>query len=183
MKTVSISAAALLAASCASAQTAPSPSAAASAPAAQKPPCSDPLFRQFDFWLGEWDVYGPNGQLAGTNSITKQEYGCLLLERWTAANGVTGQSYNFVDLETGKWTQVWVSAGATIIYTGGLNKDGAMALEGTIGYPAGTPGNGAKFTGTWTPNKDGTVTQHFRQHNAETDEWSDWFIGTYKRKS
>ena len=159
-----------------------STAAAPQAPAAQPPPCADPVFRQFDFWLGEWDVYGPKGKLAGTNSIRKEEYGCLLTEHWVNSAGQTGQSYNFVDLETGKWTQVWVSAGATIIYSGGLNDKGEMVLEGTIGYGAGQAGNGAKFRGTWTPNADGTVTQYFQQFDDKKSEWTDWFKGTYKRK-
>lgn len=151
--------------------------------AAAKPPCSDPVFDDFDFWLGEWDVYGANGQLAGTNSITKEEYGCLLVERWTNAGGITGQSYNFVDLVSGKWRQVWVSAGSTIDYEGGLDANGAMVLEGRIGYGAGQPGNGAKFRGSWMPNADGTVTQRFQQYDEAKAEWTDWFTGTYKRKA
>jgi hypothetical protein len=151
--------------------------------AGQTAPCSEPLFRQFDFWLGEWDVYGPGGKLAGTNSIQREEYGCLLVEHWTNTQGITGQSYNFVDLATGKWRQVWVSAGTTIDYSGGLDEKGAMVLEGTIGYGAGQAGNGAKFRGTWTPNADGTVTQHFEQFNDATGEWADWFVGTYKRRA
>jgi len=168
-----LSAAAALSVSVAQAQTSP----------AQAPPCSDPLFREFDFWLGEWDVYGPNGKLAGTNSIRKEEYGCLLTEHWTNVGGTTGQSYNFVDLATGKWRQVWVSAGATIDYTGGLDDKGAMVLEGTIGYGAGQPGNGAKFRGTWTPNDDGAVTQYYQQYDDEKKVWNDWFRGTYRRKA
>jgi hypothetical protein len=166
-----------------SAQSGAAASAQASAPAAQRPPCSDPLFRQFDFWLGDWEVYGPKGDLAGTNAIRKEEYGCLLTEHWTNTAGRTGQSYNFVDLETGTWRQVWVSAGATIDYAGGLNDSGAMVLEGTIGYGAGQPGNGAKFRGTWTPNADGTVTQHFQQYDDQKGAWTDWFIGTYRRRA
>ncbi|MDZ7626928.1 MAG: hypothetical protein U5J99_00820 [Parvularculaceae bacterium] len=150
--------------------------------AQQSKPCSDPVFDDFDFWVGEWDVTGADGKFAGTNSITKEEYGCLLVERWTNASGITGQSYNFVDLVTGQWRQVWVSAGATIDYSGGLNEDGAMALEGVIGYPAGTAGSGAQFRGTWTPNKNGTVKQHFQQYDPSKDEWTDWFVGTYKRR-
>jgi len=147
-------------------------------------PCAEPVFDDFDFWVGEWDVYGANGTLAGTNAITKEEYGCLLVERWKDTNGVTGQSYNFVDLVTGKWRQVWVSGGATIDYSGGLNDQGAMALEGVIGYPGGAAaGSGAKFRGTWTPNADGTVTQHFQQYDPLKDEWTDWFLGTYKRRT
>lgn len=154
-----------------------------SAPAAQQRPCSAPVFDDFDFWVGEWDVVDKTtGKKAGTNSITKEEYGCLLVERWTGAGGITGQSYNFVDLETLKWRQVWVSAGATIDYAGGLNDKGEMVLEGTIGYPAGAAGNGAKFRGTWTPNADGTVTQRFEQYDDAQKTWSDWFVGVYARK-
>jgi hypothetical protein len=154
----------------------------AAAPPA-KAPCSDAVFDDFDFWLGEWDVYGANGKLAGTNSIRKEEYGCLLTEHWVNTGGQTGQSYNFVDLATGKWRQVWVSAGATIDYSGGLNDKGQMVLEGTIGYGAGQPGNGAKFRGTWTPNPDGAVTQYFQQYDEAKAAWTDWFTGTYKRRA
>jgi hypothetical protein len=176
-------AAALYLASCASAPDALAQNSGSAAAPAQKPPCSDPQFDDFDFWVGEWDVYGPKGQLAGTNSIKKEEYGCLLVERWTNAQGQTGQSYNFVDLATGKWRQVWVSAGTTIDYSGGLDAKGAMVLEGSIGYGAGQAGNGAKFRGSWTPNADGTVTQHFEQFSDATGEWADWFLGTYKRRA
>jgi hypothetical protein len=156
---------------------------AASAQQTGAPPCSEPVFRQFDFWLGEWEVFNQKGVKAGENRITREEYGCLLLEKWTAANGVTGQSYNFVDLNDGRWRQVWVSAGATIDYKGGLDAQGRMVLEGTIGYGAGVPGNGDKFRGSWTPNADGTVTQHFEQFDPVKNEWSDWFVGTYRRKA
>lgn len=172
---LALAAAAAVPAACAHAQS--------TASAAVPPPCSDEVFRQFDFWLGEWEVYDPAGKLAGVNSITSEERGCLLVERWTGAGGSSGQSYNFVDLESGKWRQVWVSAGATIDYQGGLNEKGEMVLEGTIGYGAGQPGNGAKFRGTWTPNRDGSVTQYFQQYDDAKKEWSDWFKGLYKRRA
>ena len=175
MKTPMIAAAALWA-SAAMAQDEPQ----GGAPGAQTPPCSSERFRAFDFWVGEWDVFTPDGQKAGENVITIEENGCLLLERWTSAQGGTGQSYNYVDLATGKWRQVWVSAGAVIDYEGGLDEDGAMALEGEIAYPNGTT---APFTGVWTLQDDGSVRQHFRQYNAETDEWADWFIGIYRKKA
>ena len=174
MRRILLTAAASLAASCATAQdaeTQPVPAAVA--------PCSAEIFRHFDFWIGEWEVFTPDGAKAGENIIAPEEYGCLLVERWTSANGATGQSYNFVDLADNKWRQVWVSSWGTIDYAGGLNEDGAMVLEGKIAYPNG---NTAPFSGTWSLNDDGTVTQHFRQLNAETEEWDDWFIGTYKKK-
>lgn len=145
------------------------------------PPCADEDYHAFDFWLGTWDVTAPNGQVAGVNRITREESGCLLLESWTSASGTTGQSYNFYNPDTDKWRQVWVSAGALIDYEGGLTESGSMKLVGTITYH----GNAQTFpfTGEWTLNEDGTVTQHFEQYNAETDEWAVWFTGLYTRQA
>lgn len=144
------------------------------------PACADDLYRQFDFWLGTWDVKDPNGQVAGVNRITLEEGGCLLVERWTGAGGGTGQSYNFVDRDTNQWRQVWVSGGFTIDYSGGLDEDGAMVLKGRIGY-ASRPENNGPFKGTWTLREDGTVEQTFHQLNPENGEWVPWFTGIYTK--
>ena len=141
-------------------------------------PCDSAPYHAFDFWLGEWTVTDPAGQLAGTNSITKEENGCLIVERWSGASGTTGQSYNYYDPGSGKWHQLWVAAGAIIDYSGGVNQRGHMLLEGEITYRGG---NSQPFRGSWVPNEDGSVTQHFEQYTAETEEWEDWFIGTYRK--
>ncbi len=143
------------------------------------PPCSDEIFHHFDFWVGEWEVFGLQGKKAGENTITVEEYGCLLVEHWTAASGGTGQSYNFVDHASGKWRQIWVAKGATTDYSGGLNDAGEMVLEGTIGYPNGIS---APFRGTWTLQGDGSVRQYFQQYDSAKEKWTDWFTGIYKKK-
>tara|TARA_R110001599_G_scaffold53322_4_gene148833 strand:+ start:3454 stop:3984 length:531 start_codon:yes stop_codon:yes gene_type:complete len=144
------------------------------------PPCSSEAHRAFDFWLGAWDVTDEAGNVAGENVVTAEEGGCLLVERWTAVSGGTGQSYNFLDPATGKWRQLWVSRGSVIDYSGGLTESGSMKLEGEITNQAG--GVTAPFTGEWTLNADGSVTQHFEQYNAASDSWDDWFTGVYTRK-
>ena len=74
---------------------APSPATAQSAPPAT---CAEGgRYADFDFWVGEWDVFIPNGRQAGTNRIEKVEQGCLLVEHWTGAGGSTGTSVNFYD--------------------------------------------------------------------------------------
>ncbi|HIG23318.1 MAG TPA: hypothetical protein EYG02_03910 [Henriciella marina] len=150
------------------------------APQAAPPSCEGDVYDDFDFWLGEWDVTTPDGRVAGTNSITKAEDGCLLIERWTGARGSTGQSYNFYDTGLQKWRQVWVARGATIDYAGKLTEDGEMRLEGKIAYRNGTT---APFRGSWTPEADGSVTQYFQQYNSETESWDDWFTGIYRRSA
>lgn len=144
------------------------------------PACTEAPFRDFDFWVGTWDVTTPNGQTAGTNRITLEEGGCLLVERWSGASGGTGQSYNYVDRDTGQWRQVWVSSGFTIDYSGRLDADGVMRLEGRIAYAA-NPENNGPFRGAWTLREDGTVEQSFHQYSKDMDDWVPWFTGIYSK--
>ena len=54
---------------------------------AQKTPCTtDPVYRQFDFWIGEWDVYAKNGKEAGDSRIDLILDSCIILENWKSAN-------------------------------------------------------------------------------------------------
>lgn len=136
-------------------------------------------YDDFDFWLGEWDVFNEVGEPVGRNVITEEEQGCVILERWTAAGGGTGQSYNDVDPADGRWRQIWVSRPATIDYSGGLDAEGRMVLQGKIAYrmrPEETRG----FRGTWTPREDGTVLRYF-EGEAEDGSWKPWFTGIYRR--
>ncbi|KAA9134213.1 hypothetical protein F3N42_01325 [Marinihelvus fidelis] len=143
-------------------------------------PCqANPAYRAFDFWVGEWDVIAGEQQV-GTNVISREEGGCLLLEQWTSAQGGTGQSYNFYDPESGLWRQVWVSQAFIIDYSGGLDDNGVMVLEGDAVYHAS--GERHPFRGRWTPQADGTVLQELLQKNAETGEWAPVFVATYHRK-
>ncbi len=144
-------------------------------------PClGDPAFREFDFWIGEWDVYTSTGQYAGTNTIAREESGCVLTEHWTGAGGGTGSSINYVDKSTGEWVQVWNSEnGAQISIRGEMTDDG-MSLSGRIHYV----GNGttAPFRGLWTPLEDGRVRQFFEQSSDGGETWAPWFEGFYTRK-
>lgn len=135
----------------------------------------------FDFWVGNWNVYDQNGQFGGTNSIQKRSNGCLILEEWTSATGGDGTSMNYYDPTSESWRQVWMGSNNYINYEGGLTEDGEMVLEGEITYFGANGSQSSPFRGRWTPNEDGTVTQHFQQYDAENDVWNDWFIGRYVR--
>ena len=142
------------------------------------PACStDPGFRQFDFWLGTWSVSNnADGKPAGVNNIRKLEGECALLESWKSASGGTGTSINYYNPNTGKWRQLWISAGYSIDISGGIEAD-SMQLEGEIYYYEGA--TTAAFKGRWTPLAHGEVRQHFQQYDAETKRWVDWFDGRY----
>lgn len=139
-------------------------------------------FDEWDFWVGEWNVYSNDEKrlFAGTNSITKHYNNCLIIEDWTNSQGSGGMSMNYYNPITGQWRQVWVSNGNAIDYMGGLNNAGEMVLSGEIfTYQTGAR---QKFKGIWTAEENGDVIQHFDIHNAKDDTWSTWFEGRYVRK-
>ena len=139
-------------------------------------------FNDFDFWLGEWNVYSNDEKrvLQGTNSISKHHNNCLVTENWTSQQGGTGSSMNYYDPVEDQWRQLWVADGYSIDYTGGLDGDGSMALSGKINYYKS--GKSQAFRGRWTLNADGSVRQFFEQQDPETGEWTVWFDGLYVRR-
>jgi hypothetical protein len=79
--------------------------------AAPAQPCAgDPVHRQFDFWIGDWNVTPSGGPGGATNQIRGGLDGCLVAESWTAANGVRGRSINAYDRDLRQWHQTWVSS-------------------------------------------------------------------------
>ena len=143
-------------------------------------PCEhDERFAEFDFWVGDWDVHVAGGSLAGKNSITREQRGCVLMENWTSALGSSGTSINYVDKVTGEWVQIWNDAsGSQINIRGGITDEG-MLLTGTIHYVAN--GSTLPFRGLWTPMEDGRVRQYFEQSQDEGETWAPWFEGFYTR--
>jgi len=135
-------------------------------------------YRDFDFWVGDWEVFDPEtGKKLGDNRVTLRENGCLIVEAWTSEGGGTGMSMNFYDPLEGAWRQVWQSAPGFIDYTGGLDEQGRMVLEGRLHSNA--RGTSVPFRGRWTPNDDGTVLQEFWQR-GDDGEWQSWFRGVYR---
>lgn len=140
--------------------------------------CGASEHRQFDFWLGEWNVRTPAGKLAGVNSIKREYDGCVLRERYSTDRGYSGESLNVYDAGRKVWHQTWVDTdGALLLLEGGLRGD-SMVLEG---QSVGTNGQVTKHRITWTPNADGSVRQHWESTDAK-GQWITAFDGKYTKK-
>lgn len=143
-------------------------------------PCDhEESFRDFDFWVGEWDVHVAGGTYAGSNVIERAQRGCVLIENWTSATGGSGMSINYLDKATDEWVQIWNAEGGSQINIRGGMTDEGMRLAGQIHYV----GNGttAPFRALWTLLPDGRVRQFFEQSNDGGDTWVPWFEGFYSR--
>lgn len=100
---------------------------------AQNSPCAkNPIYRQFDFWLGEWEAFGKNGKKAGDSKISLLLDQCVVLEEWTSANPqqgfvYSGKSFNTYNQATKQWQQTWVdNSGGTIEFLQGKYEDNKM---------------------------------------------------------
>jgi tetratricopeptide (TPR) repeat protein len=141
-------------------------------------PCAfDEVYEQFDFWLGKWDVYAPNGQQVGTNHIQRTEQGCAVLERWKSASGSTGRSVNFYDPALKVWRQIWTDSRGTVVDVSGKFENGAMRFSGKHRYPDGRE---VPYRMTFTPNADGTVRQLIEESPDGGEELGVAFDGLYK---
>ncbi|HST01619.1 MAG TPA: hypothetical protein VLJ84_08160 [Usitatibacter sp.] len=142
-------------------------------------PCSAPESRQFDFWIGDWDVYVPSGKRAGTNHIERM-YGCMLHESWKSAS-VEGQSFNGFDTTRGLWHQTWIdSSGSVLVIEGGMH-EGSMSMSDR--NLAGKKDVQQVNEITWTPNADGSVRQHWRVSADGGKTWTTSFDGKYVRSN
>lgn len=134
--------------------------------------------KQFDFWVGDWDVMVQD-QVVGTNTVERTVSGCIILENWTAAGGGSGKSFNYYDPNTGKWHQDWVGSGGGVLHLSGEYKDGAMRYEGVT-----TARNGSKTLERLTffnlgPDR---VRQFWEQSSDGGKTWVSVFDGMYVRR-
>ncbi len=137
--------------------------------------CADERSRQFDFWIGEWEVWA-DGELAGHNTIEPILDGCVLQESWRGRSGSAGSSFNFFNPRTGRWQQFWVWRQGTTLELEGEFAGGKMVLEGESVDAEGHP---VRHRITWYANSDGTVRQHW-QTARDAGDWQTAFDGLYR---
>lgn len=135
--------------------------------------------RQFDFWIGEWDVFAPSGMQVGTSVIEPVSEGCAVLERWTNRGGTTGTSINFYDSSTNKWHQYWMGPTGVATRYEGTFVDGAMRYHGE----RTTAGGGTILLRlTFTPLDSNTVRQFAEQSANGGKTWEPSYDFKYVRR-
>jgi hypothetical protein len=157
--------------------------AAAVPPTTPPPACTGPEHRQFDFWVGEWQVTQTGKRdVVATSLIEKLYGGCAVRENWMPIKGTVGGSLNNYVREDGRWHQTWVdSSNSRVEFSGGLT-DGRMVLTGFWKGVNG-PGKDALIRMTYSKNADGSVRQHGEQSTDHGLSWSTNFDFTYHPKA
>jgi Protein of unknown function (DUF1579) len=167
--------------------------AASQTPAPKPFDCSAPEHRQFDFWIGEWDVVPnpatpqpgtpPPGSRPASNVVEKAHRGCVVIENWDDRQGGTGQSFNIYDRVRKQWHQTWVDSNGGLHEYWGELKDGKMVFVGDVPLPAG-----ARFQGrhtirlSFTPMGADKVRQFSEALNSD-GTWSTSYDLIYTRRA
>lgn len=139
--------------------------------------CRGDAFRQFDFWVGHWNVSTQARGTVGQNRIDRVAAGCGLREVYHAG-GYNGTSLNWYDPGSGEWTQIWIdNSGLRLHLTGGVDDRGAMVLSGE------RVGRDGPVTDriTWVPQPDGSVRQIWDVSSDGGLTWRNVFSGHYTR--
>ena len=66
--------------------------------------------RQFDFWVGDWDVFdnSQNQLPVGSSHVERILNQCVIFENWTGSFGGSGKSFNAWNPELRCWQQNWM---------------------------------------------------------------------------
>ncbi len=152
---------------------------------AQNPCDANPKYNEFNFWLGEWEVYDLKNNIAGFSKISKILDNCVVLEEWTSAAAqqglvFAGKSYNTYNASTKQWQQTWVDN------TGGSNEYLTGYFENDAMHFKSRPFSNGKNTSfrkiTFYKLKDGKVRQHGEISNDEEKTWTTEYDLEYRPK-
>jgi hypothetical protein len=123
--------------------------------------CDTPQHHQFDFWVGDWQVFdAETNTLVAFDRVEKLAEGCivqqnlnLLTDLWRrpgAPNRLSGIGVNRFDGEA--WLQLWAdNQWGAIAMRGALDEHGAMVFKSI------TPSRNRDLKVVWEKHADGTV--------------------------
>ena len=137
-------------------------------------PCSASEYRQFDFWVGDWNVFdvGSPRKVASARVDAILD-GCVLREDYKGADGHRGQSFTIYDSTRKVWHQTWVTNRGELLQIEGNVEAGEMVLTGKNQ-------RGSLVRGTWKPvNKEVRETAVTSTDGGRT--WQPWFDLVFRR--
>jgi hypothetical protein len=146
-------------------------------PSTEKPqrlaPCAGPAYRQFDFWIGDWDVFEierPTVIVAHAR-VEMILNGCVLHEVYESLDGHKGESFSIYDVTRNTWHQSWVNDTGYLLTIEGHLRGKSMILEGVDHLPNDKL---RQVRGEWRPDEQGTHEIAWRSTDGGVS-WVTWF--------
>jgi hypothetical protein len=131
--------------------------------------CAAPIYRQFDFWAGDWDVFDVGSPIKVARArVDLILDGCVLREDYQGSDGHKGQSFTIYDTARNVWHQSWVTNRGELLVIEGNMTAGEMVLTGE------DHAKGALVRGTWRP-ENGNVREIAVTSTDGGKTWKVWF--------
>lgn len=142
--------------------------------------CAGPEYRQFDFWVGDWDVFEKDAATSSARvRVDSTLGGCVLRERYEEDTGAVGESFTIYDAGRKTWHQTWVTNRGRLLTIEGGPQDGNMILSGA--YYVGN-GKEVRVRGTWTPVAGGAREVAITSSDAGKT-WKPWFDLSFRPRT
>ncbi len=136
--------------------------------------CLPSPYRDFDFWVGDWDVFDVGSpSVASSIKVARARVdlildGCVLHEDYQGADGHKGQSFTLYDGTRKVWHQSWVTNRGELLLIEGRIEQGAMVLSGE------DRAKGTMVRGAWKP-EHGNVRETAVISSDGGKTWKPWF--------
>ena len=153
--------------------------AGAQQPAA--PACGTAEYRTLDFWVGNWDAVDQQGNVVGTNRITRDEYGACVITEHFQGSPLIGHSVSIYRPGQKQWRQTWVdNQGGFFDLVGGpvAGSDHIFVFENK--RPVETMPYQRMI---WQDVKPDSFTWRWQRRAKPTEAWVDSWVINYRRKS
>jgi hypothetical protein len=138
--------------------------------------CAGPAYHQFDFWIGDWDVFDAGGTARVAHvRVTSLLDGCLLREEYEDDKGLKGQSVSSYEAAAGSWQQTWITNRADLLVIHGTLQGTTMVFSGSSKTSTGN----TRVRATWKPaGADVHETAERSTDGGKT--WQPWFDLIFK---
>jgi hypothetical protein len=135
--------------------------------------CATPEYRQFDFFVGDWDAYDMDNpdKIVARNQVTRILDNCVVLEDYQGANGSHGESFSIYDASRGVWHQTWVTNRGRLLIIEGKMQGDEMVLSGA---DRTDDGKDRQVRGIWK-SVDGGVRETATTSIDGGKTWQPWF--------
>ena len=146
---------------------------------AQSPACNAPAYREFDFWLGQWDVFERGSSTKTADVLVTAELGgCVIRETYEDTTGLRGVSLSSYDAQAERWQQTWVTNRGQLLVIHGRRAASGMSFAGWMHETDGE----TQVRATWAPDGDGVRETAERSRDGGTT-WTPWFDLSFRHRS
>lgn len=154
---------------------------AAAALASTDPPkpnfgCSSAESKQFDFWIGDWDLTFDGGGKA-KNRISKILDECVVLEEYTGG-GLVGKSFSTFDPQAKQWRHTWIDNTARHVDFAGEFQQGRMVVTRDASGPRGA----FKQRLIWSDIQRDSLKWTIERSDDSGKSWKVVFSASYQRE-